>query len=85
MQPASTQAEKKLRQIGQFKERVLDKAIREIKDNCAVVVTYTNIKSGRRIVGFHFTARQEYYIDPVAVSPETMQRVADHKRRMEER
>lgn len=80
-----TGTEHKLKQIGQFKERVLDKAIREIKDNCAVVVTYVNIKKGRKIVGFHFTARQEYYINPAAVSPETMQRVADHKRRMEER
>ena len=51
-----TGTEKKLRQLSQFKERVLDKAIREIKENCLVNISYTNIKRGRLVVGFRFTA-----------------------------
>lgn len=51
-----TGTEKKLKQLSQFKERVLDKAIREIKENCLVNISYTNIKRGRAVVGFRFTA-----------------------------
>lgn len=51
-----TGCQDKLRQIGQFKERVLDKALREIRDNCLVSVKYTNIKKGRKVVGFRFIA-----------------------------
>jgi plasmid replication initiation protein len=51
-----TGTEKKLKQISQFKERVLDKALREIKENCLVNISYTNIKRGRSVIGFRFTA-----------------------------
>lgn len=75
-----TGTESKLKQIGQFKERVLDKAIREIRDNCGVVVTYTNIKDSRTIVGFHFSAVQEHHIDEAEI-PEHVKRHAEAGKR----
>lgn len=51
-----TGTENKFIQLGQFKERVLDKAIREIKDSCSVNVMYKNVKVSRTVVGFDFTA-----------------------------
>ncbi len=51
-----TGCENKMKQIGQFKERVLDKAIKEIKKNCLVSIRYQNIKRGRVVTGFRFTA-----------------------------
>lgn len=77
-----TGTENKLRQIGQFKERVLDKAIREIKDNCGVVVTYTNLKKSRTVVGFHFVAVQEYYIDESDIPERIKKSVEAGKRRI---
>lgn len=77
-----TGTENKLKQIGQFKERVLDKAIREIRDNCGVVVTYTNIKNSRTIVGFHFTAIQEHHIDEATIPEHIKRQVEEGKRRI---
>ena len=77
-----TGTESKLRQIGQFKERVLDKAIREIRDNCGVVVTYTNIKDSRTIVGFHFTVIQEHHIDEATIPEHIKRQVEEGKRRI---
>lgn len=77
-----TGAEDKLKQIGQFKERILDKAIREIKENCAVKITYTDIKTGRTITAFHFKAVNQYHIDKNRIKPETMAKVANHKRKI---
>lgn len=77
-----TGTESKLRQIGQFKERVLDKAIREIRDNCGVVVTYANIKDSRTIVGFHFTAIQEHHIDEATIPEHIKRQVEEGKRRI---
>lgn len=47
---------KKLTQLGQFKERCFDKALREINKNCGVKVTYENIKKSRTVVGFRCSA-----------------------------
>lgn len=58
-----TGTENKLKQVGQFKERVLDKALREILENCGVKITYTNHKKGRTVIGFDFTAYNEFGID----------------------
>ena len=51
-----TDTEDKLMQLTHFKERVLDKAIKEILDNCGVVIRYENVKSGRTVTGFNFYA-----------------------------
>lgn len=77
-----TGTENKLKQIGQFKDRVLDKAIREIRDNCGVVVTYTNIKDSRTIVGFHFVAIQEHHIDEADIPEHVKRHVEAGKRRI---
>ncbi len=51
-----TGTKNKLHKLSQFKERVLDKALREIKENCLVNISYSYIKSGRTVTGFQFTA-----------------------------
>lgn len=70
-----TGTENKFKKISQFKERVLDKAIREIKDNCGVVIKYENLKKGRSVVGFMFHATSEYYIDESRISQRTKDKV----------
>lgn len=80
-----TGTENKLKQIGQFKERVLDKAIREIKDNCGVIVTYTNIKKSRTIIGFHFSVVSPYHMDEQDIPYSLRQHVAEVRQRLEER
>ena len=59
-----TGTQKKFVQIGEFKKKVLDRAINEIKNNCGVVITYENIKDGRKIQRFEFTATALHHIDP---------------------
>lgn len=48
---------KKLKQLSEFKNRVFDKALREINENCGVKVTYENIKRSRTVVGFRCSAK----------------------------
>ena len=67
-----TEKQKTYDKISNFKNKILDKAIREIRDNCAVDITYTNIKSGRYIVGFHFIAKSLYHIDRTSIRAETL-------------
>lgn len=55
-----TGTENKLRKLSQFKERVLDKALREIKENCLANISYSYIKAGRTVIGFQFTAENYY-------------------------
>lgn len=57
-----TGTQKKLKQVCNFKERVLDKAIKDIADNCGVIITYDNITEGRRVIGFHFCARSQFQL-----------------------
>ena len=52
-----TGTENKLKSLSEFKRFVLDKALKEIKKNCWVAITYTNIKRGRTVTGFRFTAQ----------------------------
>lgn len=65
--------------ISDFKRYVWDKAIREIKDNCGVNVEYTDIKKGRKIVGF--TCQAKSAMD-THISPEIKAKVAEGKRRI---
>ena len=65
-----TGCENKLKQLSQFKERVLDKALVEIKKNCWVKITYENIKRGRTVVGFRFLCESIFgTIDPETMPP----------------
>lgn len=54
---------KSYNKLSNFKNRILDKAIREIKDNCATEITYNNRKKGRAVIGFDFVAISESKID----------------------
>ena len=56
-----TGTDKKLEKISNFKNRVLDKALREIDENCNVVIEYDNVKMGRKVIGFHFIAKSKWY------------------------
>lgn len=58
-----TGCEDKLKQVGEFKKRVLDKAIREIFECAGVKITYQNIKVGRVVEGFRFFAEGIGHID----------------------
>ena len=42
--------------LSNFKRRVLDPALQEIEDCQLAKISYTNIKKGRTVVGFHFVA-----------------------------
>lgn len=42
-------------QVGQFKSRVLDPALREIEQRCGYRITYGNVKEGRLVTGFRFS------------------------------
>jgi len=72
-----TGTEDKLPQMVHFKERVLDKCIREIGDLCGVAITYDNLKSGRVITGFHFYARNIYGFDLNDLDPFFVERVTE--------
>ena len=52
----------KLKQLVHFKNKVFDKAIREIEENCMVKITYENIKSGKTVIGFRCCAKSLCYI-----------------------
>lgn len=56
-----TGTEHKLEKLSNFKNRVLDKALKEIDENCNVVITYEHIKQGRKVIGFHFIAKSKWY------------------------
>ena len=73
-----TGTENKLKEIGHFKEKVLNKAIQEIYDNQLADISYTNVKRGRTITGFHFIAR------PVVCYAETKYRssLSEEKRHL---
>lgn len=61
-----TGTENKLKSLSEFKRFVLDKALVEIKRNCWVDISYKNIKRGRTVTGFRFTAQNifgSYKID----------------------
>lgn len=72
----------KFERLSQFKVKVLDKAIREIKTNCGVLITYDYIKSGRTVTGFKFTAKSLYYVDESEIPESVKRQVAEGKRRI---
>ena len=81
---SATGCENTFDRISQFREKVLDKAIREIRDNCGVVVTYKNLKRARTIIGFHFYAMNQIHLDIDQIRPEILAQVAEFKRRQSE-
>lgn len=69
----------KLKQLVHFKNKVFDKAIREIKDNCAIDITYTNLKKGRTVIGFHCTAVSIVHLAKIPLHLEEKVRAFDLK------
>lgn len=70
-----TGTQKKFERLSDIKRYVLDKAIREIEENCGVVITYTNIKRGRTVTGFQFEAVSEFHVDPSKIKQSTRNKV----------
>lgn len=56
----ATATKDKFRLTGHFKERVLDQAIKEIRENLLANISYIDVKQGRRITGFRFTAESVF-------------------------
>lgn len=50
----ATNTEEKYSQMGHFKVKVIDIAVREINDKLGYHVTYEDVKSSRKIIGFKF-------------------------------
>ena len=71
----------KFERLSQFKAKVLDKAI-EIQSNCGVIVEYKNVKTGRFVTGFKFTAKSLYYIDRSEIPERVIQHAEAGKRRI---
>lgn len=70
-----TGTEKTFEKISDFKRYVLDKALREIKENCFIEISYTNVKSVRTIIAFHFVAKSPFYISQDDLSLQTMETI----------
>lgn len=79
---AVTGTQNKLKQIGQFKDRCFDKALREIYDNCGVNITYENIKEGRKITGFRCTAVSVVHVDTNKIPENLKERARQGKERI---
>ena len=79
---SATGTTNKFERLSQFKAKVLDKAILEIKDNCGVLVTYVNVKKGRTVTGFRFTVKSLYYIDSAKIPESVRRHVEEGKKRI---
>lgn len=71
----ATGTEEKFKKIIDFKRYVLDRAIREIKENCFVVVEYESIKKNKKIVSFHFKTKSIFYINQKDISLQTIETI----------
>lgn len=78
-----TETKTKLKQVGHFKEKVFDKALREIEENCGVKITYENIKKGRSIIGFRCVAVSIFHIDERKIPQDFKDRVKRRKLEIE--
>lgn len=58
-----TGTENKFKTSSHFKQKVFDKAIREIFDCAGIKITYENIKEGRTVIGFKCFAEGVGHID----------------------
>ncbi len=64
-----TGTEDKFKKISHFKDKVLNKALLEIQENCGTVITYKNRKEGRTVIGFDFCAINKFGIDLTEYTP----------------
>jgi len=70
-----TGTEESFRRLSDLKRFVLDKAIKEIKELCWVEVEYENVKRGRTVVGFNFTARSLIHVNVESIPIEVRERI----------
>lgn len=70
--------ENKLRQIGQFKERLLNVAVNEI-NSCGIgwQISYIDIKQGRKILGFNFKIESKN--SGIIIKPEKLEHIEEVK------
>lgn len=68
-----TNTKNKLKQIGEFKKKAMNKALEEIKENCFVKISYTDIKTGKTIVGFRFKVENLFEVKPGQLTPKQKQ------------
>lgn len=80
-----TGTEDKLKQLVHFKTKVLDKALREILENCGVRINYTNNKNGKTVVGFHFVAENWFHIDLDQFDPIWLENVKEKAKALQEK
>ena len=71
-----TGTEENYKKISHFKSRILDKSIKDIRENCFVDILYNDVKTSRHITGFHFTARSIFYIPREKLSKHTLETLA---------
>ncbi len=80
-----TGTQNKFKQLVEFKRYVWDKALREIRECCGVSITYTNIKQGRKVVGFRCSAVSISHIDESDLDPEFVARVKANAERIRQK
>lgn len=73
-----TGTENKFKQMSQFKQFVLGKAIQDIKKCCGLEVTYEHQRKGKAITGFFFTVRGPLDLTAYQPSKEAMERIRQH-------
>lgn len=79
-----TGTEKKFERLSQFKAKVLEQAIKEIRNNCGMVVSYSNVKKGRKVIGFCFTAMSEFHASESQIKQITRERGVQIKKQFNE-
>lgn len=70
-----TGSENKFKKLSHFKDKILDKALLEIQESCGTVITYKNRKQGRTVVGFEFSAINEFGVALNKSSEDTIRRL----------
>lgn len=73
-----TGTQDKLKKLSQFKAKVLNLAIRDIKDTCGIEIAYEDQRRGRAVRGFYFTARGPLDLTGYQPSQETLARIRMH-------
>lgn len=71
-----TNTKDKLLKMSDFRRKVLDKAIAEIKKNCYVQISYEDQKKGKTITGFKFKVENYYSsLNPENLTPKQLDTV----------
>ncbi len=60
-----TGTQEKFKRLSDIKRYVLEQALKEIKTNCGIIITYENVKKARTVIGFKFVAKSQTYNDKI--------------------